>query len=109
MTQRYRIFAAFQALHIRSTIQCVLAMGICLLAVGCASPVIRSQVTAFHEWPADLPDKSFTFKRTTNQKNNLEYRNYEQLGRAGRRRRGGAEAARAGAARRGGAGRGTGN
>src|SRR3569833_2536274 len=103
MTQRYRIFAAFQALHIRSTIQCVLAMGICLLAVGCASPVIRSQVTAFHEWPADLPDKSFTFERTADQENNLEYRNYEQLVQAELLRLGGAGAARAGAARRGGA------
>ncbi|QRX83555.1 DUF4136 domain-containing protein [Glaciimonas sp. PAMC28666] len=50
----------------------------CLLLSGCAS-VIRSDVTAFNEWPANLTDKSFTFTHSAEQNNNLEYRNYENL------------------------------
>jgi hypothetical protein len=53
-----------------------------LLLAGCAAPTIRSEVTAFHEWPAQLADKSFTFERNAAQENNLEYRNYENLVRA---------------------------
>lgn len=49
---------------------------------GCAAPTIRSEVTAFHEWPAQLADKSFAFERNPAQDNNLEYRNYENLVRA---------------------------
>jgi hypothetical protein len=56
------------------------AAGIAL--AGCASPTIRSEVTAFHEWPATLPDKSYVFERTKDQNNNLEYLNYENLVRA---------------------------
>lgn len=55
---------------------------IVLLLSGCATPVIRSEVTAFHEWPADLPSKSFVFERTRAQDENLEYRSYENLVRA---------------------------
>ncbi len=50
----------------------------CLLLSGCAS-VIRSNVTAFNEWPADLTDKSYTFATTAEQNNDLEYRNYATL------------------------------
>lgn len=57
-------------------IVCVAAMS--LLLSGCAS-VIRSDVTAFNEWPANLTDKSFAFTHTAEQDNNLEYRNYESL------------------------------
>jgi hypothetical protein len=53
-----------------------------LLLSGCAAPTIRSEVTAFHEWPAQLADKSFTFERSRAQDNDLEYRNYENLVRA---------------------------
>lgn len=53
-----------------------------LLLSGCAAPTIRSEVTAFHEWPAQLADKSFVFERTKVQDNDLEYRNYENLVRA---------------------------
>ncbi|PUA20260.1 DUF4136 domain-containing protein [Glaciimonas sp. PCH181] len=55
---------------------CLAAM--CLLVAGCAS-VIRSDVTTFNEWPADLPDKSFVFAHTPEQNNDLEYRHYENL------------------------------
>jgi len=66
-----------------------------LLLGGCAAPTIRSEVTAFHEWPAQLADKSFVFERTKAQDNDLEYRNYENLVRAELRRLGFADAAAA--------------
>lgn len=53
-----------------------------LLLGGCAVPTIRSEVTAFHEWPAQLADRSFVFERSAAQNNDLEYRNYENLVRA---------------------------
>jgi hypothetical protein len=55
-----------------------LLSAICLLLAGCAS-TIQSEVTAFHDWPAELRDKSFTFERTREQENNLELRAYENL------------------------------
>lgn len=56
----------------------VLIAVLCVLLAGCAT-TIRSEVIAFNEWPADLPDKSFVFERTKEQENDLEYRNYENL------------------------------
>lgn len=50
-----------------------------MAAAGCTTPVIRSEVTAFHEWPAELGDKSYVFERSKEQENDLEYRNYENL------------------------------
>lgn len=58
----------------------ILAVLSALLA-GCAT-TIRSDVTAFHEWPAALPDKSYVFERTREQNDSLEYRSYENLVRA---------------------------
>lgn len=52
------------------------------LLSGCATSTIRSNVTAFNEWPASLPDKSFVFERTKAQDQDLEYRSYENLVRA---------------------------
>lgn len=54
-----------------------------LLLQGCATaPRVTSDVTTFHEWPADLQEKSYAFDRTREQENDLEYRNYEDLVRA---------------------------
>lgn len=52
-----------------------------LLLQGCATTptTIRSDVTAFHEWPAQMQDKSYAFERSKEQENDLEYRNYENL------------------------------
>jgi hypothetical protein len=50
-----------------------------MLAAGCTTPVIRSEVTAFHEWPAEFRNKSYVFERSKEQENDLEYRNYENL------------------------------
>ncbi|WP_151448362.1 DUF4136 domain-containing protein [Lacisediminimonas profundi] len=52
-----------------------------LLASGCAS-TIRNDVTAFHEWPADLDQRTYVITRTEEQANELEYNNYENLLRA---------------------------
>lgn len=52
-----------------------------MLLSGCAS-TIKSNVTAFHEWPANLTDKSYVFERTKEQNDSLEYRSYENLVRA---------------------------
>lgn len=49
-----------------------------LLLTGCAS-TIRSEVTAFHQWPSTLASKSFVFERTDAQAQSLEYRSYEGL------------------------------
>ena len=57
-----------------------------MLLAGCAS-TIRSDVTVFHEWPADLQDKSFVFERSKSPRNDLselndlEYQYYQQLAR----------------------------
>ena len=49
-----------------------------LLLSGCAS-TIRSEVTAFHHWPQTAGDKTFTFVRTPEQAQSLEYQTYERL------------------------------
>jgi hypothetical protein len=70
----------------------------CLVLSAC-STMIQSEVTAFHEWPQDLQDKSFVFVQTREQENNLEYRNYQNLLRAELQRLGFSERASAPPAR----------
>jgi hypothetical protein len=48
------------------------------LLSGCAT-TIQSDVIAFHEWPGDLPDRTFSFSRTPAQEASLEYRSYEDM------------------------------
>ena len=52
-----------------------------LLLSGCAT-TIRSDVTAFHEWPAHIDDKSYRFEAPSKPDNTLEYRSYQNLLRA---------------------------
>lgn len=49
-----------------------------LLLSGCAS-FVRNDVIAFHEWPADLQNKTYIFEHKTDKENDLEYRSYENL------------------------------
>lgn len=49
-----------------------------LLLGGCAS-TIRSDVTTFHQWPAQLEDKSYAFEAPPPQEDTLELRSYEEL------------------------------
>jgi hypothetical protein len=67
-----------------------------LLLGGCAT-TIRSNVTTFHEWPQQLPDKSYAFEAPAPQDDTLELRSYQnlvraQLGRLGFREASGAPA-----------------
>jgi len=49
-----------------------------LLLGGCAS-TIRSDVTTFHQWPAQIADKSYVFEAPPSFDNTLEYQSYQNL------------------------------
>ena len=49
-----------------------------LLLGGCAS-TIRSDVTTFHQWPAEVPDKTYVFEAPPAQDDTLELRSYQNL------------------------------
>jgi hypothetical protein len=58
-----------------------------LLLGGCVT-TIRSDVTTFHQWPAQLPEKSYAFEAPPPQDDTLELQSYQnlvrgQLGRLG--------------------------
>ncbi len=52
-----------------------------LLLGGCAT-TIRSDVTTFHQWPAQMEDKSYAFQTPPPAENTLEWRAYSDLVRA---------------------------
>jgi hypothetical protein len=54
------------------------AASVSLLLGGCAT-TIRSDVTTFNQWPAQLPDKSYAFAQPAPQDNTLELQSYENL------------------------------
>lgn len=54
------------------------AASLSLLLGGCAT-TIRSDVTTFHQWPAQIADKSYAFEAPAPQDNTLELQNYENL------------------------------
>jgi len=60
----------------RTMITAVAALS--LLLGGCAT-TIRSDVTTFHQWPAQIADKSYAFEAPAPQDNTLELQNYENL------------------------------
>lgn len=64
----------------RRTVLIIVALSSVLLS-GCAS-FIRSDVIAFHDWPAEMQNKVYAFDRQPGQENNLEHQNYENLVRA---------------------------
>lgn len=68
----------------------VFFIALSLVLGGCAS-TIQSEVTAFHEWPGNLQDKSYVFELQKEQENNLEYRSYQNLVRTELQRLGFAE------------------
>lgn len=61
----------------KNTLRLALLSSAVLLA-GCAS-TIRSDVTVFHEWPAELQDKSFVFEQDKSLDDALEYQSYQHL------------------------------
>jgi hypothetical protein len=54
------------------------AAALSLLLSGCAS-TIRSDVTTFHQWPAELQDKSYVLEAPPPQDDTLELRSYQNL------------------------------
>jgi DUF1365 family protein len=52
-----------------------------LLLGGCTT-TIRSDVTTFHQWPAQMADKSYAFEIPPPQEDTLEMRSYQELVRA---------------------------
>jgi hypothetical protein len=56
----------------------ILAAAATVLLTGCAT-TIRSDVTAFNDWPADLADKSYVFEAPMPPEDTLEYRSYQVL------------------------------
>ena len=51
-----------------------------LLLTGCAS-TLRSDVTSFQRWPANVAGSTYSFKRLGNQATSLEHSTYEDLAR----------------------------
>jgi hypothetical protein len=49
-----------------------------LLLGGCAT-TIRSDVTTFHQWPAQMEDKSYVFEAPPQEDDTLEWRSYQKL------------------------------
>jgi hypothetical protein len=70
------------------------AVATSLLLGGCAT-TIRSDVTTFNQWPAQLPDKSYAFAQPPARANTLELQSYENLVRGQLNRLGFHEAAQA--------------
>ena len=60
-------------------VACIITL--CLLLSGCASK-IRSEVTAFHQWPAAMAEKIFRFVHKEGEPTELERQSYENLIRA---------------------------
>jgi hypothetical protein len=65
----------------------IAAATLTLLLTGCAT-TIRSDVTTFHQWPAELQDKTYVFEAPPAQDDTLELRSYldvvrGELGRLG--------------------------
>ncbi|HEX8404387.1 MAG TPA: DUF4136 domain-containing protein [Duganella sp.] len=56
----------------------ILATAAVLLLSGCAT-TIRSDVTAFNDWPADLQDKTYAFEAPQGENDTLEFRSYQVL------------------------------
>jgi hypothetical protein len=55
--------------------------GAVVLGAGCASspPMVRSDVTSFHQWPQTVADKTFSFMPRNVDAKSLEYQEYERL------------------------------
>jgi hypothetical protein len=64
--------------HPMKRIMITAAAALSLLLGGCAT-TIRSDVTTFHQWPAQVADKSYAFETPAPQDNTLELQNYENL------------------------------
>ena len=68
-------------MRLRSGFFLGLLTALLLLVAGCAS-TIRSEVTAFNQWPVDAGGRSFAFAHRDGEAQNLERQTYENLVRA---------------------------
>jgi hypothetical protein len=64
--------------HIMKRIMITAVASLSLLLGGCAT-TIRSDVTTFHQWPAQIADKSYAFEAPPPQDDTLELQNYQNL------------------------------
>jgi hypothetical protein len=64
--------------HFMKRTMIIAAASMSLLLGGCAA-TIRSNVTTFNQWPAQLPDKSYAFEAPPPQDNTLEWQSYQNL------------------------------
>lgn len=63
---------------IKSIINHLAMLAAAALLAGCAT-TIRSDVTVFHAWPAQMEDKSYRFNAPPKVEDTLEYRSYQHL------------------------------
>ncbi|MFZ6648050.1 DUF4136 domain-containing protein [Undibacterium sp. TJN25] len=61
---------------------CIISALAALTVVLAGCSTVNSQVTVFHNWPAEVKEKTYVFERQPAQQNNLEYNSYENLVRA---------------------------
>lgn len=57
-----------------------LMLGLAVLSLalsGCATGVVRSNVTTFHQWSPELAKKLYAFQRSAEEEKSLEYQYYE--------------------------------
>jgi hypothetical protein len=64
--------------HLMKRTMIAAAASLSLLLGGCATTV-RSDVTTFHQWPAQIADKSYAFEAPAAQDNTLELQSYQNL------------------------------
>lgn len=50
-----------------------------LLVLGGCATTVRSNVTTFHQWPAEVPDRSYSFEAVAAHEDTLEYRAYQDM------------------------------
>lgn len=56
-------------------------LGLSLALGACAVPMLRNDVTAFHQWPANAGDRSYRLVRLPAQQGSLEHATYEAIAR----------------------------
>jgi hypothetical protein len=50
-----------------------------MLVLGGCATTVRSNVTTFHQWPAEVPDRSYSFEAVAPHDDTLEHRAYQDM------------------------------
>ena len=53
--------------------------GATLLLSGCATSPVNHEVTVFHDWPADIPTRTFRFAAPASDVDSLKYRTWRKV------------------------------